>query len=371
MPGTSRGSTSRAYAVRASSWAATRSMPMAVEVVDGGAQADGRRDVRRAGLELVGDLVEGGVPQVHGADHLAAAHEGRHGLEELAACPERAGARWAPGPCGRRRRRSRRRGPARRRAGAARPGRRRRARGRPAAWACAHHLLRPGSSVPRPLDLWVKATRRGRVRSSTSQVSRIEAALVVEGHELQVGVLLLGQQLPGHQVGVVLELGQHDGVRAADVAPAPGVGHEVDGLRGVAHEDDLAAVRCADEARHLPAGALVGGRGLLADGVDAAMDVGAVAAVVGIHGLDHDARLEGRGGAVQVGQAAPAEVALEDGEVAADGLRVEGPGCGHGVPRRVSGGVPAWSASRPSRRSTSGSSSSASISKPASRRMGA
>ncbi len=41
----------------------------------------------------------------------------------------------------------------------------------------------------------------------------VQATLLVDGHELQVRVLLLDQQLPGHQVGVVLQLREHDGVR--------------------------------------------------------------------------------------------------------------------------------------------------------------
>ena len=49
----------------------------------------------------------------------------------------------------------------------------------------------------------------------------VEPALVVDGHELEVRVLLLRQQLPGHQVGVVLQLGEHDRVGLADVAGAP------------------------------------------------------------------------------------------------------------------------------------------------------
>ena len=54
--------------------------------------ADGRGHVGRARLELVGDLVEGRVAQVHRADHVATAHEGRHLLQQLAPGPEGAGA---------------------------------------------------------------------------------------------------------------------------------------------------------------------------------------------------------------------------------------------------------------------------------------
>ncbi len=119
-----------------------------------------------------------------------------------------------------------------------------------------------------------------------------EPTLVVERHELQVGVLLLPQELPGHQVGVVLQLGQHDRVGTADVAPSPAVGHQVDRLSSVAHHDDLVSVGCVQEAPDPDPGLLVGGRRLLADRVDAAMHVRAVADVVVRHGLDDRPRLE-------------------------------------------------------------------------------
>ena len=53
MPGTSP-SRSSAYSISAWSWAATASIPISVEEVARGAQADRLRHRRRAGLELSG-----------------------------------------------------------------------------------------------------------------------------------------------------------------------------------------------------------------------------------------------------------------------------------------------------------------------------
>ncbi len=47
------------------------------------AQADGPGNVGRAGLELVGQRVVGGLGEGHREDHLAAALPGRHALEQL------------------------------------------------------------------------------------------------------------------------------------------------------------------------------------------------------------------------------------------------------------------------------------------------
>ena len=66
-------------------------------------------------------------------------------------------------------------------------------------------------------------------------------AVVRDRDELEVRVLLLGQDLPRDEVRVVLHLGEDDHVPAADVAPAPRVRDEVDRLGGVAGPDDRRA----------------------------------------------------------------------------------------------------------------------------------
>ena len=79
----------------------------------------------------------------------------------------------------------------------------------------------------------------------------------------------------------------------------------------------------------LGARALVGRGGLLADLVDAAMDVGAVAVHVADHRVGDDARLEAGRGAVEIRQPAAAELAVEDREVGAQRDRVERSDDGH------------------------------------------
>src|SRR4029453_19223620 len=49
-----------------------------LQVLEGGAEADGARDVRRARLELVGQVVVDGLLEADRPDHVAAALEGRH-----------------------------------------------------------------------------------------------------------------------------------------------------------------------------------------------------------------------------------------------------------------------------------------------------
>ena len=97
------------------------------------------------------------------------------------------------------------------------------------------------------------------------------------------------------------------------------------------------------------AGPLVLGRRLLADRVDAAMDVGVVLAVVVGDGIDDDARLLAGRRRVEVDEAVAVHLLVEDREILAHGDRIErrrGRGSrGVGAARRagVAVSVVAWS----------------------------
>src|SRR5690606_12151019 len=91
----------------------------------------------------------------------------------------------------------------------------------------------------------------------------------------------------------------------------------------VAREDDaLRAGGRLDEAPHLRARVLVRGRRFLRQLVEAAVDVRVVALVVGDQRVDDLARLLRRRRVVEVGERLAVHLALEDGEVFADGFYV-------------------------------------------------
>ena len=212
----------------------TASMPSR-KAVDGRAEADRLGDRRRPRLELGGRL---------GPAALELGRRGRSCARRrgTAASPRAArggrAARRCPSarrPCGPSRRRSRRR--ARRtstgRCGAAwrrrpPPPRRRRARGAA--------ISATGLIVPSTLETWATATSFGPRASSASSSSEQEA-LVVDRHVGQLGARALREQLPRHEVGVVLHLRDDDQVARAHVGAAPRVGDEVDRLGRVAGED--------------------------------------------------------------------------------------------------------------------------------------
>ena len=67
-----------------------------------------------------------------------------------------------------------------------------------------------GLIVPSTFDMWVSATMRVRGPSRASQRRQIEPAVVGDRGEPQDHALALAQEVPGHDVGVVLHLGEHD-----------------------------------------------------------------------------------------------------------------------------------------------------------------
>ncbi len=98
---------------------------------------------------------------------------------------------------------------------------------------------------------------RARARAARGRLPDPAARRRVTGMNSRRRPLLGGQHVPGHQVGVVLHLGQDHHITGLQVGPAPGVRHQVDRLGGVAGEDHLPGGRCVDEFGHLLACAFV------------------------------------------------------------------------------------------------------------------
>ena len=208
-------------------------------------EPDRLHDRGRAGLELVRRLAIGDAVLEHLADHLAAAVERRHGLEMLVLAVEHADA------------------------------------GRPVELvtgedveiaaevlhvdvemdgglravdstgmprACARRTTSfTGTRVPSMFDMWVIATILVRGESSFSNSSMRKLPSSSTGAHLMHRALALAQEMPGHDVGMVLHDREHDLVARLDALAAERVGDQVDRLGGVAGEDDL--LRCAAALR--------------------------------------------------------------------------------------------------------------------------
>ena len=154
--------------------------------------------------------------------------------------------------------------------------------------------------VDRPDD--VRDVRdRDELRALLEQrVVRVEVQHAVVAHR-DVGEPA-AEQLPRDDVRVVLHLGEHHEVVRADVRAAPRVRDEVDRLGRVLREHRLADRRVR-EPRHPLARELVRVRGLRGDRVDAAVDRGAVGLVVAVHRLQRRSHGLRGGRGVEIHQA--------------------------------------------------------------------
>ena len=156
-------------------------------------------------------------------------------------------------------------------------------------------------------------------------------AALVDGRDAQDGLFFLAQNLPGHDVGVVLHGGDDDFVAGLDMSAAIGVGDQVDALGDAADEDDLAPVGGIEEALDLDAGLFVMAGGTLAQLMHAAMDVGIIRLVELVHGVENALRLLGGGGVIEIDQRFAVDALVQHGELQARIARVDagfGASCG-------------------------------------------
>ena len=96
-----------------------------------------------------------------------------------------------------------------------------------------------GMIVPSTFDMAANDTTLGAVDEAV-EVGEVEVPVGAERDPAQLDAQLVVQLVPRHDVGVVLELGEHDRVALAQVGPAPGLGDQVQRLGGVLGEHDLA-----------------------------------------------------------------------------------------------------------------------------------
>ena len=102
-----------------------------------------------------------------------------------------------------------------------------------------YHGLRGNDGTERVGHLWKRNQARARAKQLFVFIEK-NLATVVDGRDTQLGALFPAQHLPGHDVGVVLEPGDHDLVVLLDVLPSPALGHQVDALGCATNEDDFA-----------------------------------------------------------------------------------------------------------------------------------
>ena len=164
-------------------------MPELLDEVDRGAEPDRLGDLGGAGLELAGQLGPGRARLEHLPDHVPAADERRHLLQQLAPPVQHADAGRARRPCGRSTRRSRRRSPAGRRGSAAPPGCRRSRPSAPAAWA-RRVISATGLIVPSTFETCATQTSLGLALEQPVVGVEVERAILQHRDVLERGATL-------------------------------------------------------------------------------------------------------------------------------------------------------------------------------------
>ena len=287
-----------------------------IEVVDGGPQGDGLGERWRAGLELVGNLVPRRVVDPDVADHVAAAVEGLHLLEERLPAPQEAdagrGAHLVPGadvevaPEG-----GDVHGEVGRRLGAVtdddRPG-------------FVGLLGDLGDRIDRPENVRdvPDGHDAGPVRKHPVEGVEVEGGLVLDRDRPERRAGVPACELPGHDVGVVLHLGGDDLVALGEAVPCPGVGEEVEALGGGLREDDPPRAGRPDELGNLAPGTLVEHGGSLPQGVHRTVHIRVVLLIEALQLVDDLARLLRGGCVVQVAERVAVDLLVQNRKVLAN-----------------------------------------------------
>ena len=149
-----------------------------------------------------------------------------------------------------------------------------------------------------------------------------QLAGIIHGDDAQARSLFLAENLPGHDIGVVLHGGNDDLVSAADVGSSPGLGHEIDAFGGPANKNDFAGIGGVEKSPHHFASLLVALGGPFGEGVHAAMNIGVLRLVVIHDGIDHGLGLLGSGGVVQVNERLAVNLCRQNREILAQAVDV-------------------------------------------------
>jgi len=151
-----------------------------------------------------------------------------------------------------------------------------------------------------------------------------DLAAIVHGGDAQAGALLGAQLLPRHDVGVMLQPGDHDLVVLAEVLPAPALGDQIDGLGRTPNKNNLVAGAGVEEAADLVPRSLVSVGGARRQFVGGPVDVGVLVPVEVRKAVDDSLGLLGGGGVIQPDQRPAMHALRKNGEIAAHGIGIKG-----------------------------------------------
>ena len=129
---------------------------------------------------------------------------------------------------------------------------------------------------------------------------QIDPAVFGERRDVDLDAQPLGHQLPGHDVRMMLQHGQHDPVAIAQICRAPALRDQIDRLGRAAHEHAFIRAGRPDKIRHgLPRG-FIAQRHVRRAPIHAAMHRGIIRAIALRDRIDHGTRLLRGRGAIKI-----------------------------------------------------------------------
>ena len=146
---------------------------------------------------------------------------------------------------------------------------------------------------------------------------------IIHGSHPKGGAGLVTQQLPGHDIRVVLHRTDQNLVSAFHARPPVTLGHQIDRFGGTAGENYLCRGRSIDQRPDLLAGAIEAVAGTLAEPVYAAVHIGIVVMVELSHRVDHASGFLGGGAVIEVYQRVPVNLLVQYREITTQRCRIQ------------------------------------------------
>ena len=172
--------------------------------------------------------------------------------------------------------------------------------------------------------MWVIATILVRGAQKLLELVDEEMALVVDRRPFDDGALALAQEMPRHDIGMVLHDREHDLVAGLDALAPERIGDEIDRLGRVARENNLFLAPGIEESGHFLARALVGLGRLVGEVMQTAMHIGVLGGVGLLDAVEHGARLLRRGGIVEIDERLAVNLHRQDRKIRPDAIDVIG-----------------------------------------------
>ena len=147
---------------------------------------------------------------------------------------------------------------------------------------------------------------------------RVQIALGIHLHPFQHHALAFAQEMPRHNIGVMLHDRQHDLIAGLQPRRGPAIGHKVDPLCRTRGEDDLFFRPSLQEPRDGAAHGLILVGGKVRKVVQAPVNIGIFHRIGLRHSVNHNARLLRRCPVVEVDERLAVHRAGQDRKIAPD-----------------------------------------------------